>query len=117
MKRIFNILVFVAYGLLVAVVSLQQVDSVSVGNYDKVGHWLFYGLFAVLAFRLQLSRKPYFYVCAAIVAYGCLMEFGQSFVPGRLMSVYDMYANTLGVIMGMGLCEAYVRKRRRGVQQ
>jgi len=34
------------------------------------------------------------------VAYGMLMEIGQYFVPGRFMSIYDIFANTLGVIIG-----------------
>jgi VanZ family protein len=38
------------------------------------------------------------------VLYSGLLEFGQSFVPGRQMSSLDLLANTLGVILGALLC-------------
>ena len=39
---------------------------------------------------------------AAILAfsYSCLLEYLQGFVPGRTVSIYDLYANATGSILG-----------------
>ncbi len=56
-------------------------------------------IFAALAHRLNLSGRRYVFVCIAIVAYSGFLEIAQSFVPGRYMSVLDLLANTLGVVL------------------
>lgn len=84
----------------IAYLSLTPSTSVSVGN-DKVGHFIAYG---ALMFNLGLltfdhSRKFLLAILLAL-GYGALMEWGQSFVPGRTVSVYDMIANAGGVGIG-----------------
>lgn len=106
MKRIKNIAIFVGYTLLVAFVSLRPPgEAVSVGSYDKAAHFLTYGVFAILAYRLHLARRYRIYLYIAVVAYGGLMEVGQSYIPGREMSALDFLANTLGVVFGALLCD------------
>ncbi len=34
-----------------------------------------------------------------VLVYSCLIEYGQSFVPGREMSLGDMAANASGIIL------------------
>ena len=92
--------VFIAYALLVAWVSLREADTSIVGNYDKLGHFVVYGLFAWLGLRLGLRRGTYAVLCLAIVGYSGLLEYGQSFVPGRMMSGFDLLANAAGVLLG-----------------
>jgi len=88
------------YALLVGYASLSPASGISVGDWDKLAHFLTYGLFAVLACSVVKSNKAHLYVCLAIVLYSGLIEVGQSFVPGRFMSGYDLLANALGVIIG-----------------
>ena len=98
-----KIAVFAMYSLVVAFASLSSGTAVSVESWDKLAHLLTYGLFAVLGFGLVTTSRAYLFVCLGIVLYSGLMELGQSFVPGRHMSAYDLVANVLGVLLGATL--------------
>ncbi len=100
MRRKYGTAIFVSYAVLVAFLSLQPGGGSFIGPYDKVAHFLTYGIFAALAHRMNLSRRHYIYVCIGIVAYSGLLEIAQSFVPGREMSAFDLLANTSGVLLG-----------------
>jgi VanZ family protein len=39
-------------------------------------------------------------MCLGIITYSALLELGQSYIPGREMSLYDLLANIGGVILG-----------------
>jgi len=92
--------IILIYALSVGYASLSPASGISVGDWDKLAHFLTYGLFAVLAYWVVKDSKARLLVCIAIVIYSGLIEVGQSFVPGRFMSGYDFLANTLGVIIG-----------------
>ena len=38
-----------------------------------------------------------------MILLGALLDFAQNFVPGRTFDLYDILANTLGVIIGIAL--------------
>ena len=100
--------IFAIYAGIVAVTSLRPGDNVNLDPMDKVVHLLVYYIFAVLGYRALANKTYYLYVCLGIIAYGGLMEIGQSWIPGRQMSAYDFLANTLGVVLGA----AVVTRRR-----
>jgi VanZ family protein len=62
----------------------------------------------VLGYRLLANKRHYLYMCLGIVAYSGLIELGQSYIPGREMSAFDLLANIVGVALG-----ALVVNRRR----
>lgn len=95
-----NIAIFLIYALLVGYASLSPASGLAIGSWDKLAHFLTYGLFAVLAYWVVRSKKAHLFVCLAIVLYSGLIEVGQSFVPGRFMSAHDLLANVLGVLFG-----------------
>ena len=67
---------------------------------DKLCHFMAY--FALTFNLMLLSKKKqqdYLFLIFGFL-YGLLMEFLQSFVPGRDSSVHDMLANALGVVAG-----------------
>ena len=97
--------IFVAYAVIVALASLQPGGNAVIGPYDKLAHFLTYGLFALLAYRLETPVGRYWFLCIGIVMYGGLLELAQSFVPGREMSALDLLANTGGVLLGALLCQ------------
>ena len=66
---------------------------------DKLYHFIAYGIFTLLAFRISKTKTIFYIICIGIVAYSCLMEIGQSLVPNRSMSLYDLIANSIGVIL------------------
>ena len=100
MKSITNKTTFALYTILVTFVSLKPMNGVTIGSWDKAGHLVIYGLFAVLGYRVAKTPRIFLYICFAIIMYSGLMEFAQSFMPGRLMSAYDLLANIAGVALG-----------------
>jgi VanZ family protein len=100
MKDKINFSIFLSYALLVAYLSLRSADGSINEPWDKVGHFVLYAVFSMLGYRLQNDPRKYLYICVAIVAYGGLMEIGQSLMPDRTMSGYDFLANAIGVTIG-----------------
>ena len=92
--------VFIVYAGIVAVTSLSPGGNQGVEHLDKVVHLLVYYIFAVLGYRMLANKRYYLYLCLGIVAYSGMIELGQSYIPGRDMSMYDLLANILGVILG-----------------
>ena len=99
--RRIKIAVFFAYAVFVAFVSLMPGGSASLGDWDKLLHFLTYGVFALLGYSIVTSSMAYLVICLAILAFSGLVEVGQAFVPGRFMSGYDMLANTAGVAVAV----------------
>ena len=92
--------VLLVYVLLVILVSLMPSSGISTWHFDKIGHFFAYGVMAIL---VLLSFEGNFTQIAALlgaVGLGALLEWGQSFIPGRSMSLIDGIANTLGVLIG-----------------
>lgn len=93
-------LVLLAYVLMVILVSLLPSSGVSVGQIDKVGHFLAYGGMAILVLLSFKSKSCQFAGLLGSVGLGALLEWGQSFIPGRDMSLLDGLVNALGVFSG-----------------
>jgi VanZ family protein len=93
-------IVFIVYAGIVAVTSLSPGGNQGVEHLDKVVHLLVYYIFAVLGYRMLANKRYYFYLCLGIVIYSGLIELGQSYIPGRDMSMYDLLANIVGVALG-----------------
>jgi hypothetical protein len=90
-------------GLVIAVIwaSLKPNGGATIAGSDKLAHGLAYMSLALVGlnnFRL-LANKALFVAFALML--GALMEYGQSFVPGRDMSAEDMLANSIGVALGI----------------
>lgn len=91
---------FALYALLVIWASLRTGGGPQpIEHFDKIMHFTFYGLFTVIAAGCTAQRKTFIQLCVFIAGYGALMEYFQSFVPSRFMSIADMVANTSGVII------------------
>ena len=94
---------FALYVLGVIFVSLTPGEifpSSSVLHLDKVGHLFAYtglGILIGLTFRHRNGRL---FVAFGVIVLGFLLEWGQSFVPGRDMSLADGLVNTCGIILG-----------------
>ena len=96
-----NIFVFIIYTGFVTFASLRPMDSATLGDWDKVGHLVLYFIFALLGYRVVSNPRHYLYLCTGIVVYSGLMEVAQSFMPGRMMSAYDLLANAVGVAIAI----------------
>jgi VanZ family protein len=100
---------FVAYGVVVAFYSLTPVDEGFINVWDKLLHFACYGLFALIAWWTATRAKTFYLLCTVVIAYSALMEVGQSFVPGRMMSGLDIVANALGVLAVLAIFILYKR--------
>ncbi len=106
-----NVLSFLMFTGFVTFVSLRPMGSAQLANWDKAGHLIIYFVFAILAYRVASTPRNYLYLCAGIVVYSGLMEVAQSYMPGRVMSVYDLLANALGVVVAILLVRAVSNTR------
>lgn len=67
---------------------------------DKLGHFAAYGLLMLWFCILYPRRKTRILYAAGFVAMGIGLEFVQGQLGYRTYEVFDMYANTLGVLLG-----------------
>jgi VanZ family protein len=91
----------------------------SIGLSDKGIHFLFYTIFAfLLTLPLRINTKrAYSCVTTSVIvlligsSIGVLIELAQHlFVVGRFGEYLDVLANTIGLIVGLILCEILKRK-------
>ena len=104
-----NLVIFIIYTCFVTYISLSQMSSATpdIEHVDKLYHFIIYGIFTLLAFRISKTKTFFYIVCIGIVAYSGLMEIGQSFVPNRSMSLYDLISNSIGVILMSTIATKY----------
>ena len=67
---------------------------------DKVGHLLGYGALMFWFSKLYLATRARILYGIAFVAMGITLELLQGHFGYRTYEVLDMYANTLGVLLG-----------------
>ena len=73
----------------------------SVGVWDKAQHFIAYAGLGGLGWLGYPDRRHVVMLLVGLIALGAGLEVGQSFVPGRAMSMGDVMANTLGVLGGL----------------
>lgn len=86
--------------------------------FRKCAHLTEYAILAALFYRaLSQGRNNFWraaiftFVVAAI--YASLDEFHQSFVPSRTGAAWDVMIDTCGAVVGLAICVAFRRKKRR----
>ncbi|KAF5659671.1 hypothetical protein FHETE_9316 [Fusarium heterosporum] len=110
--------------LLLLIAAYAGLTSVQLGQYvnDKVLHFVtFFTLSIVFYWVVDTNRRRVInmtlVVCTIVLGVGS--EFVQSFLDnGREFDLYDIVANVIGSLLGVGLCSWYhkrmlERKRRR----
>jgi VanZ family protein len=78
---------------------------------DKLYHFLAYFCLSVLPFFGLASAKKALAWALLMIPLGIGLEFAQDFVPGRLFSIWDMIANSLGASAGI-FCGMSIRTGR-----
>lgn len=79
------------------------VDIPTPGGSDKVAHFGTYG-FLTVWFTGMFARGRYWAVALALLGLGLAMEIAQYLMAaGRQADPYDMAANSIGVLVGLGL--------------
>lgn len=86
-------------------------------SYDKLAH-LF--VFALLAFllcygwtKLENNKRINSYIMplTTCIVFGSLLESLQTFVPGRMLDVYDFIANFTGGLVGVIIFSIFIRQK------
>jgi len=101
--------IFIAFATLTPGESMPEVDFWDFANADKLAH---FGVFAILSFLmvkgfskqalfLRLKSNAMILTLLTTVLYGGLIEYAQSFIPGRSIEFNDMLANGLGSMLGV----------------
>ena len=67
---------------------------------DKLGHFAAYGLLMFWFTRLYVRRAARMAYAALFIAMGIALEFMQGHLGYRTYEVFDMAANTIGVLLG-----------------
>jgi VanZ family protein len=91
-------LIFSVYAILLTYASLRPAGTGNIEPWDKALHFIAYAVFALLGRRVVQRLSNYHRLCVAIIVYSGVMEYLQSFIPGRSMSGLDLVANALGVV-------------------
>ena len=93
---------FVAYSLVAYVIYSSLTSSpvhVDVNYFDKYAHT--FGYFVLMGWFMQLyhSRKGVFLCAVSLILMGVSLEFLQELTGYRFFDIYDMMANTAGVLL------------------
>jgi VanZ family protein len=78
---------------------------------DKLGHLAAYGLLMWWFAQLYLARKARVAYALGFIAMGVGLEIAQGALGYRTYEVIDMYANTLGVLLGGAAALCLPRKK------
>lgn len=86
----------------------------------KCAHLTEYAILAALLYRAFRQDRNNFWRAAALALvvaaiYASLDEFHQSFVPSRTGTAWDVMIDTCGAVIGLAICIALRRKRRRAL--
>jgi len=100
--------VFLFLGIIFYASTIPGKDITSFISWQAVAYhflvYLFLAFFLVMALRKTYPDKPaikiVFFVIIFGVIYGIMDEFHQSFTPGRSVSAFDVFIDSLGTIIG-----------------
>lgn len=87
---------------LVVYLSLTQhpPEPLLFSNADKLEHGFSYGLLALWFCQIYLSTRSRMIAIAALIGLGVGLEFVQGWTGYRFFDVWDMVANSIGVLLG-----------------
>jgi len=94
----------------------EDLPSIQVIGVDKVAHilvYLIWGIFgAIYLKQIQAKCGLSSLIFALMFLLAALDEYHQEFIPGRQVSIYDLLANWLGLLLAYGAFHLIIRKRR-----
>ena len=101
-----SILIAISLTILIAYLSLKSLHieiPIKVSNLDKIMHFTAYFSLSLSWFFHFRDKKKYI-LLILIFLYGVLLEFMQGwFNPNRTKDVYDIVANSIGIIVAFML--------------
>jgi VanZ family protein len=101
-----KLLVAAGWGWAAAIVWMSLTPSppeLDIAHGDKLGHLAAYGLLMFWFAQLYLARQSRIAHAGVFLAMGVGLEFLQGALGYRSYDILDMYANTIGVMLGWAL--------------
>lgn len=93
---------FVAGAVAVTILCLlPSEDLPAVPLWDKLEHLLAYALLAASGGIAYPRRRARLWIALFLLMLGAVIEYTQGFVPGRDASAADMFANAIGILIGI----------------
>jgi VanZ family protein len=96
--------------LILSVINTGVLPKTNIPSADKIVHTAMYiGITMILMLdqtsymKSSITQKQIGFTLVFATCYGVSMEGIQSILPWRSGSIYDIIANTLGVVLGVGL--------------
>lgn len=78
---------------------------------DKIVHFIFYLILVILSFNGWKENKNGFIIISLVLSYGVGIELIQHFfIEKRFFDIYDLVANTAGVLVGLKLNFSLLKK-------
>ena len=101
--------------IILSALPADQIPQVG-GLSDKIGHFLAYAVVGLFGLFAASTNNHRWLLLVAMVLMGLGLEGVQYFLPTRSFELLDALANTLGVVVSLGLYHlyGYVRKTAGG---
>ncbi|MFL3645388.1 MAG: VanZ family protein [Cellvibrionales bacterium] len=98
-RQQFRVLFWLALAAVVLLSLVPLTRATPFGYQDKMQHGLAYAALYFLSARAYVPRFPLWLLGAAFVLFGIAIEFAQSLTGHRQTDIWDMLANTSGVVL------------------
>ncbi len=89
--------------ILVGIMSLVPAPEIDIKESDKLMHFFTYFILSAFFTALTRFNRNLIFVAVGLIGYGILLEFFQGMTTYRFMEIYDMLANSAGVICGISI--------------
>ena len=70
-------------------------------NFDKVVHFSTFLVLSIILLFAYSFRRPFIATVFLMALFGLLIEVVQLYVPNRLFSIYDLFADIFGVLAAL----------------
>ncbi len=106
--------------IVLSLVSFSKPPEVlsELGSYDKLAHFVFYFVFVFLwgnfiFYTKQVQGRTLFFIFWTALILGGAIEVAQElFTEKRTADLYDMLANFIGALVGIGVLYLYRKKQK-----
>jgi len=99
-KKIFKVSFFVTLGMIEFLATTTRHIAVVESIWDKANHFMaFFVLYILLSLAYKELSIPFKTV--VLLAFGMQIEIVQSFIDGRYFSMFDVFADAIGIILGV----------------
>jgi VanZ family protein len=112
--------VFLYAGLILLVSSIPQLPEPDLGipSMDKLAHFVEYGILAILVLRAftysastRTSTVKYLIAILICVIFAAFDEYHQASIPGRDSDLFDLAADSVGIVIGSLLHHLIMTRR------